>query len=247
MPALKNISYFVLSVGVLGLGTPLLLNSEIITLASRESKTSQGETVYNKIRLIQEPHRDIWMMNQSHSGPKAPSGHWDRLAIVVDKSKPTKTALFLQLPPGELVWNESLLRQKQNFRVSCYMCHSNGPRAIRPDFSNYPITWKDKITLVTWNIKIKLYGPILPHEDHEKSDLELATPFKYSSEFDDAKLMVKSCTLCHNNSAPKARGYLLRQHSIAIQFMVENSLMPPLGFELSESDRKAIDQFVRGL
>ncbi|MFN8847394.1 MAG: hypothetical protein ACK5V3_16765 [Bdellovibrionales bacterium] len=255
MPALKinksilaslGLALCFLIVGVSIYETSIFSDSVEITFASEESKTTKGETVFNKIRLIQDPGRDIWMMNQSHLGLNTHTKKWDRLAIVIDKTKPIKTALFIQLPPGELNWEDRLIHQGQNFKVSCYFCHSNGPRAVRPDFSISNLSWNDKITLGIWNFKIKLYGRIMPHPLHEKSDPELITPFKHSNSFDDSKLKIKSCTLCHNDSGLWARGYLVRQNSITIRFMVNNHLMPPPGFKLTKEDQKEIDLFLRG-
>ncbi|MND00189.1 hypothetical protein D3C83_187150 [compost metagenome] len=60
------------------------------------------------------------------------------------------------------------------------------------------------------------------------------------------RLMVASCTKCHNESGRFARGYLTRQNSITIEHMVGEGNMPPLGFKITQSDREAIQRFMDG-
>ena len=120
-----------------------------VLFQSLESKTVTGEAVYNKIKWFSDSDKDIWMMSQSHNGPQFPEEKWDRLAIIVDKKY--KTAQFLQLKPGPLQWTEDLVSQQVPYRVSCFMCHANGPRAIRPTGSS--LFAEAKILL--WNFKIK--------------------------------------------------------------------------------------------
>jgi hypothetical protein len=103
-----------------------------ILIESEESKTKELTSVFNQIKWTTTPKRDIWMMNQSHYGTHASNARWERLAIVVDKTKSPPTARFYQLDPGPLVWSDDLPNHRSPFRVSCFNCHSNGPRAIRP-------------------------------------------------------------------------------------------------------------------
>jgi hypothetical protein len=49
---------------------------------SHESKSIDRAPVFNSIKLIEEPDRDIWMMNQSHFGSQKFSPKMDRIAIV---------------------------------------------------------------------------------------------------------------------------------------------------------------------
>ena len=114
--------------------TPLLFES-------LESKTENFAPVYNEIRWISEGGKDIWMMNQSHDGPLSQAP--DRLAIVVDKR--ARAAKFFQLTQGPLHWEKS--PQPIDYKVSCFMCHSNGLRAIRPRTTSAtaPLTLFDRV------------------------------------------------------------------------------------------------------
>ena len=149
------ISYLSSSILVGGLiGFALLFDETSVLIQSRESKTLDDKPVYNQISYFTNKKQDVWMMNQSHHGLKAELQEWDRLAIVIDKNKSPKEVTFLQLPPGELKWEEGLIKQKINYKVSCFMCHSNGPRAIRPDDKSLQVSTFSKAKIFVWNLRI---------------------------------------------------------------------------------------------
>ena len=87
-----------------------------LQIESLESKTNSGEVIHNEIQWFTFAEKDVWMMNQSHSGTAHPKEKWDRLAIVINKE--AKTAEYFQLPSGSLVWSDDLLKQKISFKVS---------------------------------------------------------------------------------------------------------------------------------
>ena len=128
-----QISYLVLSSLLF---VSCLSKTSEIKIQSKESKTIDGFAVYNSIKLISEKNKDIWMMNQSHFGQNPDPTMLDRLVIIVDTSTKPKSAEFYQLPSGKLEWSEDLRLQKIDYKVSCFMCHANGPRALRPDYKN---------------------------------------------------------------------------------------------------------------
>jgi len=69
-------------------------------------------------------------------------------------------------------------------------------------------------------------------------------PFRYSHPLANQKLEVKSCTRCHNGEGFLARNSLTKQNFMAIEFMLKNKIMPPLGFSLSEKDLTSIYDFI---
>lgn len=215
-----------------------------VTFESLESLTSTGGPVYNSISYSNGAGQDVWMMNQSHSGISEQKEKWDRLAIVVDKQK--KIAKFYQLPPGELVWSEELSKQSIPFRVSCFLCHSNGPRAIRPKVISDKFSLLSAIKIWVWNLKIKSYGPLGEHAAQAHDDIKLRVPFRLRSNIDNEQLKVKRCVKCHNRSGPFSRGFLTRQNGITINFMIKNKLMPPSHKRPHDADRIAIENFLRG-
>src|SRR5687768_875551 len=153
---------------VTGLLVSTLGEDQEVFFESKESKTIGRNSVFNKIKLIRLKDKDVWMMNQSHHGPKGlGSSSWDRLAIVIDKTQSPKRAQFYQFESGPLEWKEGLVEKP--FRVSCFMCHNNGPRAIRPNYNSplNPTSFKDRPKIYYWNSRMKLYGRILPHSSHE--------------------------------------------------------------------------------
>ena len=209
-----------------------------IVFESFESKTVDDLPVYNQVKFTQDGEQDIWMMNQSHHGKSA--SDWDRLAIVVDRSQFPRTAKFYQLEPGPLQWSKGL--KQIEFKVSCGVCHSNGPRAIRPA-QGQELTWKQKAQIFAWNLRIKTYGPVQTIED-DLHGMKRKTPFKYSGEYANETLNVASCIRCHSGEGRFSRAKLTRQNQMSIRFMVEKRLMPPMGFSLSSEDHQTIENFL---
>lgn len=204
-----------------------------IFLRSWESKTIHGEPVYNSIKYIKQVGKEIWMMNQSHHGFTATSEKWDRLAIVIEN----KTANFYQLPPGPLEWTEYLVGQKIDLKVDCRQCHSNGPRAIRPapDFKSL-MTTMENATLFLLNVRMKFYG---------KLQSNLWTPTEILPEKSFTKITLQTCLHCHNNgNKPWNRAQLTVQQRDTIRFLLENNLMPPSGFALSDDERLHLQNFL---
>lgn len=209
---------------------------------SAESQTMQGDPVFNRIRHFSEGKNDIWMMNQSHHGPLAGVDEWDRLAIVIDRK--SKTARFLQIKPGDLVWSADLLEKQVPYRASCFMCHSNGLRAIRPVSES--IGWREKATVLLWNFKIKSYGRVTADPVHSMTDTP-GTPFRHRGSIDNDVLKAPKCVMCHRDVGLFARGSLVRQNSITIRFMIDSGSMPPLGITLTEKEKKEISRFTNGI
>jgi len=223
--------------------------SNSILIESIESKTSELGAVFNKIKLIKEKNRDIWMMNQSHYGKNAKSQKWDRIVILVEKTKRPYMASFFQLTPGELEWNPQLTNEKKAFRASCFLCHNNGPRAIKALPNSLSI--KNKINIFFWNLRIKSYGRVVYNPIHDQEDKlkvkkgDLAV-FRHQTKEDNDELKIKTCMFCHNNTGFLSRGVLFRQQRGTIKHLVENNEMPPLGFSLTVSEKQALRNFIRG-
>lgn len=240
---------FVLIVCLLGLLAAPLLDDQEVFLESRESKTVGGGPVFNRIKWFNSKDKDVWMMNQSHHGPHAEATAWDRLAIVVDKTKTPKVARFYQLKPGPLEWDENAIESSTRpFRISCFLCHNNGPRAIRPNerSSFGPLSLTDRWKITYWNLRIKLYGRVKPDQVHDQLDRSAQTPFRFHGSFANEPLRVAVCLTCHNESGFLARGLLRRQQMATIKFMVESGEMPPRGFGLSGEEKRELARFLDG-
>ncbi|MDB9786667.1 hypothetical protein OAB57_01055 [Bacteriovoracaceae bacterium] len=221
------------------------LDEHEIFIESEESKTISGNAVFNKIKWIKRKNKDIWMMNQSHHGPSLKAEKWDRLAIVVDKSIEPTTVKFYQLGPGPLKWNESSTTTSKPFKVACFMCHSNGPRTIRPNYSS-TLSPIEHLKIYMWNLRIKSYGKVVEDSSHTVFDKKLNTPFRWRGKYENEILKVKTCMKCHKDSGFMARGTLKRQHIPTIKFMIEKGHMPPIGFGLDENEKKALERFLEG-
>lgn len=217
-----------------------------VLIESEESKTVAGGPVFNKIKWFQFKNKDVWMMNQSHHGKDAKIQEWDRLAIVIDKTTTPKVAKFYQLSPGPLKWGPN--QQSKPFKVSCYMCHSNGPRIIRPNYNSLlnQTSLLESLKISYWNFRIKLYGKVIPHSSHKQEDVGLKIPFRWRSKYENEVLQIKTCMHCHKEKGFLARGTLKRQQMPTIKFMLERGYMPPLGFSLTSEEKKQIQQFLKG-
>ena len=218
------------------------VDEQEITIQSLESRTTENKPVYNKIKFIKSGSKKIWMMNQSHAGLTNDLSKWERLAIVVENKK----ASFYQFEAGPLEWSEDLLKKQVSYRVTCFMCHNNGPRAIRPDGDGLKLSYAEQTKIFFWNLKIKSYGRILESDQMKLSDEERKTPFKHRSGLDNETLNVKTCLHCHKEEGFLARGKLTRQQAGTIEFLVKNKLMPPAGFSLSNKEQNQINDFVAG-
>ena len=181
-------------------------------------------------------------MNQSHFGLNAEKNKWERLAIVIEDKK----ASFYQIEPGPLEWSEDLIKKQVTYRATCFMCHNNGPRAIRPDYDKLNISWADRVKILFWNLKIKSYGRILPSEEMLQADQNRKVPFRHPSDLDNQELKVATCIKCHNDNGLIARGFLKRQQAGTIEFMIEHKIMPPPGFSISEKELRQVKDFVAG-
>jgi hypothetical protein len=213
-----------------------------VIIQSLESRTSEDKPVFNKIKYIKKANQDIWMMNQSHAGLTNDLTKWERLAIVVEDKK----ASFYQFQAGPLEWSEDLLKKQVSYRVSCFMCHNNGPRAIRPDQQGLSINFYDQTKIFFWNLKIKSYGRIQESEEMSLADQYRKIPFKHRQGLENETLNVKTCLHCHKEEGFLARGKLTRQQAGTIEFLVKNKIMPPAGFSLSLTEQNQINDFVAG-
>jgi hypothetical protein len=230
---------------LLGFAGVVMSDTSEVIIESEESKTIDDKPVFNKINWQSSDTQDVWMMNQSHGGAMLPAHEWERLAIVIDKTKTPHTARYYQLEPGPLEWpkdSSTKMPKATPYRVPCYMCHANGPRAIRPTGD---ISLKDKLRIILWNLKIKSYGRVVLHPDHE-SPPSKEWAVKWESSFMNEPLKVKACVICHKESGFAARGTLKRQHIPTIQFLVDKGHMPALGLSLSQKEKLELQNFISG-
>lgn len=211
------------------LGSFLFLDSTPLLIESEESKTAELNPVFNKIAYYAGLKKDTWEMQQSHQGVQAEDSNWDRISIVVDKS--SAEVEFYQLSPDG---------QKIEFRASCYLCHSNGPRAIRPNFqsASAKISYWDQMRIIVWNMRVKTYGKLTA------TSTGGLVSFRRSASALNQKLESKTCVKCHKDSGIFARGTLTRQNFMPIRFMIENGYMPPPGFSLPAREKEEILKFL---
>jgi hypothetical protein len=214
----------------------LWFSDSTVTFQSLESTTETGLPVFNEIKFLPGSETDIWIMRQSHKGLTSDHGTWDRLAIVVNKSK--AEAKFYQLTSGEM--NFSGEAEAQPLKARCFACHSNGPRGIRPNYDSELIAppFIQKLQVALWNLRIKTYGRI-----QSKEGLQFSTGTKFKSDLPllQTKLQLKSCTHCHSETG--IRNALSLEQIGTANFMIKNGIMPPFPFQISEEDQTKIAQW----
>lgn len=207
-----------------------------ISFESLESKTSHQEPVFNQIRFMPGLKKDIWIMRQSDHGFHSEKSEWDRLAIVVDKTTTPTRAAFFQLKPGTLEWDVTV-SDTQPFRARCFACHSNGPRAIRPnaDSISAPLGVLDRVLIEMWNFRIKSYGRVASVAGSPTSK---DSPFKGHGVFLQSPLPLQSCQKCHSENG--IRGRLTMEQLSTAAFLVKNKAMPPFPFSISEKEKNLL-------
>ncbi len=210
---------------VMGILLYSFLTSPIL-FQSAESQTTEGGPVFNEITWNLKDGKEVWSMRQSHGGKNLPREKWDSLSIVIDKK-----ARFIQMSP--------LSGKKIEYKVSCFMCHSNGPRAIRPVEGSLGVSDTIKVNIL--NLRIKLYGRM-----ESEGTAVGKTPFRHKGNISNAPLELPRCTSCHKEEGFFSRGTLTRQNSITINFMVKNAHMPPFG-ELKPNEQEYLKNFMEGI
>ncbi len=227
--------------------------NEPLLFASEESVGPHGEAIFNEVAWQQQGRFDIWRMKQSHNGLHAKPQAWDQLAIIVDRENKTvsyhqlvadSTTALLTAPPDSLhPWPQ------KDYRVSCYSCHANGPRHLRPNWNSSELSlgWQSKLKVNWLNQKMQRYGrlKIIEHSPFTQS-IERQRPLALTDPFASQPLLVKICQQCHSESGDRPRGPLQRQHLYTIQFMLKNKYMPPKGHSLSAQEKSQLENFMAG-
>lgn len=233
-----------------GFGVGIVFSKKIrewapLVIQSLESKNLEDGPVFNRIKWIPSATTDTWIMQQSHHGLSPDVATWDRIAIVIDKTQTPKSAHFYQIAPGD---GPIDLSQRRPYRASCFLCHPNGPRVIRPDLSSMtaPLSFTQKLQLLIYNFRIKTYGRVIAHAGSEDSDFSGDIPFRYSGRRDNEPLTIKTCVICHREAGPFARGVLTRQNFLPIKFMLQHKIMPPFGIPVGAHDLSELKDFILG-
>lgn len=237
---MKKIILYILGPGIfLGLFyvALIIIVSPQIAFQSLESTTEKGAPVFNKIQWQAGWHEDVWLMAQSHHGFSTDTQKWDRLAIVVNKR--TSVAKFYQLSPGPLKWSGPA--DAQPLKARCFACHSNGPRAIRADYSSMtvkPNPWQ-RLAINIWNLRLKTYGRLQSVEGQMFSE---GTSFRSSLPVLKLGLNLISCQKCHSLSG--IRNPLTLEQLGTASFLVKKGLMPPFPFVADSEDIATLDRLV---
>lgn len=237
MKLVSKLAWALCPLALLGASASVLLE-RAVAIESVESKTTWLNPVYNQIQLRTQGTRDVWEMRQSHQGPNAPIAQWDHIRIVVDRKTTPAQVSYYQLEHNQPV----------ELKASCYTCHANGPRALRPrlDSPERPLSVLDRATVALMNLRIKSYGPMrIQRESYRLRGEPRKVPLAFFSQHDQAPLRVATCLKCHNTEDRFGRGQLQWQHRTTIRQLVAQGTMPPWPYRLSAEEKTELERFLK--
>ncbi len=195
-----------------------------LTIISTESKTASGEEIFNTIEFKQTNNQDIWSMKQSHGYKAYQDNLYDDLEIIVDKKTSPYTVSYYQ---------------KGGFKVQCTLCHSNGPRMIRPtEGYSSSLSFQNRLKIAYWNLIIKSYG--------NTQTLDTTNELQFKGPDQDS-LNIKTCNKCHNEgNSFLSRNRLQRGNSLTIKHLTESNAMPPWPYSLTKEEKLKLKKFLMG-
>lgn len=203
------------------------LTGEVL-FESLESKTKEGDPVFNMVTLHREGGVDVWSMKQSHHG--CPSETWDTIQI---KVYPDKTVTYHQLEDGLEI----------EYKASCVRCHSGGPRFIRPrlDSKAAPVGAIEKTKIFALNMKIKSYGDL---KLKENLAIKRRVGLIKNQNLANKPFVVKTCQQCHYEGGPRAE--LSFEQLETIKFLVHKKQMPPWPYKLTKVEKINLNKLIYG-
>lgn len=199
-----------------------------VQFESLESKTLKGEDIFNKVSLNKTKEKDTWSMKQSHNGFHTKD--WDNIQIVVHKDMSPPKVSYHQLKNGKEV----------EYKASCYRCHPSGPRLIRPNYDSKTksLDFKEKLTILNWNLLIKSYGNI---QLKENNPFLRNKPLGNKTELSKKHLEIGSCTKCHDG---EIRSKLTLIQKGSTEFLVKKKMMPPWPYSITKKDKRYLKRFI---
>ena len=134
-----------------------------------------------------------------------------------------------------------------------YFCKKNNCKLIAVDGKAYIFEEKDPacgFVYLGFNVHQMLYF-INKYCDSVKlekvnDNWRLYLLSQEAGEYENEALQIKTCVKCHKDSGFMARGPLRRQNVLSIKFMVEKGHMPPIGFSMSENEKRELSLFIKG-
>jgi nitrate/TMAO reductase-like tetraheme cytochrome c subunit len=237
---MKTLFLTLLSLSLLLGATVLSSFKTPVLIESRESKNKVHQPIFNKISYQWGMKKDVWLMRQSQEGLNVDERKWDELSIVIDKTTSPATVSYHQYENDKEI----------EYRASCFLCHANGPRAIRPETESKLVqnsSW-EKLKIKFMNLRIHTYGKIaLENKAQKLLGKERIThlSFKHASAWED--LNIPTCLKCHNEEGFMGRGRLKKQHAATIHHLTQTGAMPPWPYTLSPEEKDQLKKFIYGI
>jgi hypothetical protein len=167
-----------------------------VDMTSKESSINFfEEPTLNSIEWLANADFDVWLLRQKIFR----EDDFRSYALVYDKRKAPPTAYYVQVERNGYKWRGG----------SCYECHVNGPRLIRP---LKPALASDQRALETFNAYLATLPAVETH-------FPISEPRDRGAE----RLRLQKCDQCHNDVE---RGAIYSTHAAASAFLVASGEMP---------------------
>ena len=194
-----------------------------VAFVSGESRGHDGDRVINRIWQIGAREAsggafraDVWCMAQRRADEtKAqPSLLAITIAAATKKGLP-RSATFLQLRKTRAGTYKIVAPQ-----APCLMCHSNGPRGIRPErVERLPVPNEEETSIIAgWNTEIAGTGEIVGVDPRESGRIQMP-PLHLLPSGGGAELKVGMCADCHR-SGSGVRSPLRPENEGSIRFLI---------------------------
>ncbi|MCX6119181.1 MAG: hypothetical protein NT027_16715 [Proteobacteria bacterium] len=168
-----------------------------LCFVSEESSYDLG-VVRNCIVRLGPKQQRAWFMFQKINVSGEKKIIKNLIAIQMDMTKPkTASAQYLEL--DRTAFDRESLLKAVPFKVPCLVCHSSGPRVIRPTTDSYKsMSENDRKLLQSFNEEITSYNSVATTSDGEDARLGLF-PKNYE-QLKKIKVPIESCRECHNQA-----------------------------------------------
>lgn len=196
-------------------GNVLKGTKSMLCFVSAESSFGLG-AVTNCIQEIPDGENSLWLMKQDIETKDR--SFKNLIATYVERRKDKlPMAYYLELERDQ--FDQSGRLEATSYKVPCTMCHSSGPRLIRPTtLSLGRLEPREKTLLEQWNQKIAAYKIVETFVPTSEQRKRLVSENPRANE----PLKLGSCLQCHNGSSG-VRSSLTRRHAGMIRYLAFSS------------------------
>ncbi len=191
----------------------LFLENPRLEMTSKETSVNLfKQPTFNSIQLLTNKDFDIWILRQK----KFKEQDFRTYTLVQDKRIYPNKAYYLRIASDGFIWRGG----------SCYECHANGPRKIRP-------LRPELVSNAEFVKEINDYISTLPI-------IETNFPEREPQNTKSERLHFEKCDECHNDVD---RGALYSVHADASRLIVSGGDMP-IGTKLTSEESYELNKWI---